>query len=1232
MSELLKEAMIMSSALVRLQNEIFVSVVRWINRLLLIAALINALWLLFDWQSTLIQNMGIVILVGVGEICIRQVRQGYNRLAIPLFLAASFIGYGAIILMTGTLYVLAFANAICCLLLFGNLVHLPGHAFRWGVIGAVAYLCVLGLDVIKNQSSSLSIDVVGMAAFPIILIFFSTLISGTISTRLSTVLEASESARNALEQNNRSLGELQTELAQVNQQLYSELRDRTLIEKELRASESLYRSLIETSPDAVIFSDLQSRVVVANQPAANVFGYASPQAMVGKPIFKFVAPSGRRRVKENARLLVKQGSIANAEYSLIRRDGTIYFGEVSAALVRDTAGEAIGFIGIAKDVTEHKQTEQLVQAQRDLARLMGATISEQAVLPICLKIVLQVSGMDSGGIYLFDETMNALELVYHHGLGNDFVQTVSSYSMDMPTVQYILSGKTLYMGSEDVAGKAHYETEGLVSGGVVPIHYQGRVLGCFNIASHTLSPIPEFSRYAMETLATDVGNIVFHLRTALSLRKSQQLLAEAQRIGRIGHWEWIAPGKYLNCSAELIRILDLPQSDHLVLESTFRDLIHTQDREQLLKWDHDALAKRSNLDYEFRIILRDGTIRWLHQYAQVTYAEDGSPLRMLGTLQDITEHKLDEEALRASEARFVTIFNSSPNPIALARLSDNRMMDVNSAWEKLTGWKKDEAIGKNPSELNLWSDLSEREHLVALVKERGAIQGIEIRSRIRSGATLHQLMSAEFVTLQGEPCLLSITQDITERKRTEEALRESESLYRSLVETSPDSIMFADLEGKVITANQPALDVLGYPNLESIVGKSTFNFIAPIDRERSMQNALLVLEKGSISNVEYLIQRRDGSTFPGELSVALVRDAVGKPRGFIAITHDLSEHKQAEQALRDSETLYRSLVDTSPDAIVFTSLDGKVLMTNQKTLDMSGFSGSQFFTGTNMVDFFAPEDQANVIARIATLFEQGAISNTEYRLIHQKGHAVPVEISSALVRDADGNPRGFLGVIRDITERKRQEDQRAASLREKETLLKEIHHRVKNNLQIISSLLNLQTEYIRDPRTAEVLLDSQNRVRSMALVHERLYRSEDIARVNFAEYLEELTIQLGRAYPIGHMARFEIEATGIFLEPDTAVPCGLIVNELISNSLKYAFTKFDKVVTPCIQIRMEQFKAGGMVLSVRDNGTGLPEEFSLGKTSTLGLQLVNGLARQLGGTVEFANDHGAWFTVSFPRQ
>ncbi|HEY9597649.1 MAG TPA: histidine kinase dimerization/phosphoacceptor domain -containing protein, partial [Cyanophyceae cyanobacterium] len=262
--------------------------------------------------------------------------------------------------------------------------------------------------------------------------------------------------------------------------------------------------------------------------------------------------------------------------------------------------------------------------------------------------------------------------------------------------------------------------------------------------------------------------------------------------------------------------------------------------------------------------------------------------------------------------------------------------------------------------------------------------------------------------------------------------------------------------------------------------------------------------------------------------------------------------------------------------------------------------------------------------------KDGDIIEREYRLRRADGeYRWLYSRDTVFSRTADGKPKQVLGTAQDITERKLAEAQLKASLQEKELLLKEVHHRVKNNLQVISSLFSLQSQYIDNPEILSLLMESKNRIRAMALIHEKLYQSWTFAKIDFASYIQTLTRNLFASYNISsNRISLCLDVSDVSLTLDDAIPCGLLINELVSNALKHAFPNQQSGE---ISLQFSLNSDDHFILTVKDNGVGLPPDFTLEQTNSLGMLLVKALSLQLRGHLETQNDNGAVFKVTFPQ-
>jgi two-component sensor histidine kinase len=271
-----------------------------------------------------------------------------------------------------------------------------------------------------------------------------------------------------------------------------------------------------------------------------------------------------------------------------------------------------------------------------------------------------------------------------------------------------------------------------------------------------------------------------------------------------------------------------------------------------------------------------------------------------------------------------------------------------------------------------------------------------------------------------------------------------------------------------------------------------------------------------------------------------------------------------------------------------------------------------------------PAFAARIPERMAQIRNHGvAVFDSAH--LRKDGTTMPVEVNSCLL-SYEGR-QVYFSVIRDITERKLAEEQIMSALKEKEILLKEIHHRVKNNLQVVASMLHLQAGYIKDGEARILFEESQKRVESMALLHEKLYQAKDLARIDFREYVVELTGNL-LTLNTDRSERIEmnVDIEGVILDVNSSIPCGLIINELVSNALIHAFPEGRK---GRIDISMRCGNERKVGLTVRDNGIGFPENIDFRNTASLGMQLVNSLVNQLGGLIELDRSEGTSFTIEF---
>jgi len=344
---------------------------------------------------------------------------------------------------------------------------------------------------------------------------------------------------------------------------------------------------------------------------------------------------------------------------------------------------------------------------------------------------------------------------------------------------------------------------------------------------------------------------------------------------------------------------------------------------------------------------------------------------------------------------------------------------------------------------------------------------------------------------------------------------------------------------------------------------------------------------------------------------------------------EVDERKRAEEELRESEEKYRAVADFTYDWETWLGPDGRFIYVSPSCKRISGYAVEEFFDDPSLITKIVHPDDRETVEKHQEKVLSGnfPFHELDYRIINRNGGEYWIEHCCQSVYGKDGKWLGQRASNRDITERKRAEENMRRALAEKEVLLKEVHHRVKNNLQIITTLLDLQFESIDDERSIRALRESQERIKAMALVHEKIYQSTDLASIDFADYIEKLAHFLFTSYMADQeRITLNIDVGQLPLEIDRAIPYGLIINELVSNALKHAFPDNRKGE---ITIHLHCGDDGRIWLTIADNGTGLAPGVDFRNTETLGLQLVNMLTRQLAGNIDLKNENGASFTISF---
>ncbi len=609
---------------------------------------------------------------------------------------------------------------------------------------------------------------------------------------------------------------------------------------------------------------------------------------------------------------------------------------------------------------------------------------------------------------------------------------------------------------------------------------------------------------------------------------------------------------------------------------------------------------------------------------------------------------LAEQSLRESEAKYRLIAENTAETISVLDL-DLKFTYVSPSIIRLRGFTVEESLNQTMQQTLTPDSLA---RIQAVFLEEMALEAtgkanpkrsrtLELQEYCKDGSVVWVENSMSFLRNdQGQAIgFLAVSKDISERKRAEEQNRYQAELLQNV----SDAIIATNQNNNIQVWNKAAERIYGW-KAEEVIGRMLHDVLKPEYPYQSREEVMSLLEKEGVWSGEITHHLRDGRQIPVHSTITILNDADGNRSGVVSVNHDISERKRAEEMLLERDQLLKNLTAQVP-GMVYTFMrkpDGtyRIPYTSNAIRGIFGVSPQDVVEDAAAI--FKPmlaEDRPAVVASI----ENSALTLTtwqaEYR-VQLPGQPVRWMLGqSDPIRLADGSILWY-GFNTDITERKQAEELIRASLQEKEVLLQEIHHRVKNNLQIISGLLTLQANQASGKSLDEIFCASQDRIRSIALIHEKLYRSHNLAEIAFDEYLRTLIESLFTTYAIAaDRITLQYEMEPILFTIEKAIPLGLIVNELITNALKHAFPEgrrgkiriaLQKCRGTARRVPADRDQPPCYELIIADDGIGLPSGQILEQRKSLGMNLVFMLARQLQAELKVNSGPGAEFRLVFP--
>lgn len=961
------------------------------------------------------------------------------------------------------------------------------------------------------------------------------------------------------------------------------------LEMKLRQSEARHRLVTDMMSDVVWTTDADFNITYVSPSVEKVMGFTVEERMSHK-LGEMIPPDTYARMMKRfgEEIRIDESGVADpdrtvtVEFEHIRKDGSVIMMENTVKAIRDDGGSIIGLHGVSRDIT---QRNRAIEALKETEEKFHAAFYAS---PIGLSILSLPEGTyaDVNEEFLKLSGRSRDEVIGHTSLDlNALVQPeIRQRIFDSITKDGAI--RDIPIDMQSITGVRNVIWSG------VKIHSGGK-----------------------EYVLASAYDVTEHRRTLEALTQSEEKFRALFDQSSAGVFMYDRELTVLDCNRQFADIIKAPRDRIVGLNLN------------ILKERGIMSAIRGVLDGEPNyyegpyLSTLTGKVPWISATVSPLRGAGGDVVGGIGVVIDLTDRKLTEEALDEQEANFRAVFEQTSVGIVLYS-RDLKVTDCNKRFAEMLGSMRESIIG---FDIAMLRDQRITPYLMEALEGKAAYYEGPYQATTSDAS---RWVSSSISPIRGIDGSvkggLLVVVDLTEKHEGEKIRRERDEIFRAVFDQSPAGIVIFSRDLIVVDCNKRYIEIMR-SSREKIVGFDMKNL-----RDKAVTPAIQEALGGKTSYYEgpYMATTSDARLWVS-FSASPIRDLGNEVMGVMIVVIDITERWKAEQAMHESEERYRYLFENANDFIFTLDLNGRYTSFNKQALDKTGYSHDEAINLT-ISDIVAPEYRDLALSMLKKKLEKGEPTTYEVELQTKSGGRIPLEvITQLMVRD--GKPVGIQGIGRDITERRQMEEQIRRSLREKETLLKEVHHRVKNNFQVILSLINLQSANIENHDLQKYFSDAQSRIRSMALVHELLYQSEDISRLDISTYVATIVSELFSSYHrTVRVPEPRIAAGRIDLTIDQAIPCGLIINELVTNALKYAFPA-SWTGDPEILITVNE-KNGMVELAVSDNGVGLPESIDFNATKTLGLSLVPVLARQLMGSVEVERSGGTKIAVRFPKK
>lgn len=978
-----------------------------------------------------------------------------------------------------------------------------------------------------------------------------------------------------------------------------DITERKIMEEKLKQREEYVNALMKNASDIISIHDENGIINFLSPNVENLLGY-TPQELLGENLFKFMHPDDvQLTIQAMDKILdnphtphINQTQIldSNGDYHHIESIGTNF---LDNPIIR-------GIVVNSRDVTYRKKAEQKIRESEERFRYISELVSDY----------MYVLSMKPNGWLIREWVSDAINRITGYTFEElDKLNGWQNLAHPDDREEVVRHRKAFKSGKTDISEYRIVTKDG------------------------SIRWLRDYTRPIWDEEENRVVKIVGAAQDITKRKLAEKALRQSEKkykdlVETIDEWIWEVDrnGKSIYNSPKVKCITGYEPSELHGKMAT--DLMPASEANRVYDFYQESISKEKPFkSYECVIHHKNGEEIIIESSGTPFFNGDGTLKGFRGINRDITDRKKAEEALKKSEREKSIILNSTAEMVAYYD-KDLTIQWANKAAADSVGKQKEDLVGDQCYEI--WHNREEPCEGCPILKALETKQAVEGEMATLNG---------QFWYLRGYPVfdennevvgLVEFGQNITEKKIAQEELNRSRERFRKLYENATIGLYRTTPDGKVLMANPALVKMLGYESLEELSTHRNLEedgFEPDYPREDFKR---WLDEKGEIHGLEEGWRRKDGTTIYVRESARVIRDEDGKPVYYEGTVEDITERKLAEMAKRESEEKYRTIFLNAPLGIFRSTPEGKFLEVNPVLAEMLGYNEPQEVLD-NIYDiaeqiYIKTEKRKDIVK--STMETQNVLRYVNWYK-QKDGTPFVANLTLKTIFDKAGNILYLLGIVEDITERQKAQEQIRKSLREKVALLKEIHHRVKNNMQVISSLLYIQSQKTTGKKCRAILQETQERVKSMALVHEKMYKSKDLAQIDISEYIHSLASELFYAYkPNYSEIRLHINAHNTLMRIDTAIPCGLIINELVTNALKHGFPECRNG-----KVAVEFFEQDNeYILIVADDGINFPENIQIDTPQSMGLELIKDLTtEQLKGNIELDRTNGATFKIIFPK-